>query len=403
MRTFIIILCIVAVAVGAIVVYLVATTPKDAQPLRFPLTPAQTALLAHVPADAEVYALVPSPVVLIGKLLANPVTRDAVTKWTEEHPLPPASMLGRADAVVWKTEKLTSYAVRFDPVRAVIVRLWTMFTHVEGRWAGRTLILNGGEPAAPATPVELRAAVGLPEGDMFIVQRKESRGAFPPIGRPALTSVRVSAKDIDITSRAQTNDSPAPVRPAVMLPSSAMLSVAFGEPPKVLDDLDRLLGTDIDALVGGGGKIAVYRFDTGTLLPRPFMAIVVPANDATRATAARYDDAIAAIGQKVEHNGELVVAFDRSTAGAYIKDGRAPMPWPAGASRWAVRLDPVRLIPVLRKIGDNPALRFATPRIHRGARDLRRWIAPLEHASSVEAASSLTGGHEELRVRVVSK
>lgn len=78
-----------------------------------------------------------------------------------------------------------------------------------------------------------------------------------------------------------------------------------------------------------------------------------------------------------------------------------PASWPA--TRWALRLDPVRLIPVLRKIGDNPALRFATPRIHRGARDLRRWVDALEQAQSVEAADSVSGGVEELRVRVASK
>jgi hypothetical protein len=403
MRTFIIILCILAVATGAVVVYLLATTPKEARPLRFPLTAGQTQLLGHVPADAEAYALVPSPVVLMGKLVANPITRDPVTKWTDEHALPPASMLGRADAVVWKSGKVTSYAVRFDPVRAVIVRLWTMFSHVDARWAGRTLIINGGAPAATATPVELSAAAGLPEGDAFVVQRREARGAFPPIGRPALTSVRINAKDIDITSRAATSEPAAPVRPAVLLPASAMLSVAFTEPPQVLGDIDRLLAADIDALVGNGGTLALYRIDTGTLLPRPFMAIAVPANEATRATVARYEDAIRMVGQQVEQNGELVVAFDRNTAGIYIKDARTPMPWPTSDSRWALRLDPGRLIPVLRKVGDNPALRFATPRIHRGARDLRRWMGSLEHAASVEAASSVTGGHEELRVRVVSK
>jgi hypothetical protein len=77
------------------------------------------------------------------------------------------------------------------------------------------------------------------------------------------------------------------------------------------------------------------------------------------------------------------------------------MPWPA--NQWSARLDPVRLIPVLRKVGDNPALRFATPRIHRGARDLRRWMGALEQARTIEAAASAGGGFEELRVRVASK
>ena len=113
MRTFIIILCILAVLVGAVVVYLFATTPKDARPLRFPLDAAQAKLLAHVPPDAEAYALIPRPAVVLETLLTKPTTRDAVARVLEEHPLPPAPLLGRADAVVWKRGKTTSYAVDF--------------------------------------------------------------------------------------------------------------------------------------------------------------------------------------------------------------------------------------------------------------------------------------------------
>lgn len=409
MRTFIIILCILAAAVVAIGVYLAVTTPKEAAALTFPLTETQQSLLAHVPADAEAYGLVPAPVVLMRELLENPVTRDAVTKWTEEHPLPPAAMLGRADAAVWRVGKSTSYAVRFDPVRALIVRTWTMFSTVDAHWAGRTLIVNCADCVAGSPPPELSATQGLAltfkaGADAFIVQRKDSRGAFPPIGRPALTAVRIDAKAIELTSRAaaRLGDVAAP-QPTLRadLPRSAMLAIAFTDPPRVLGDFDRLVAADVDALVGGGGMVALYKVDTGTLLPRPFAAIVVPANDASRAAVARYRDMLDLVGQSVESNGELVVSFDRNSAGTYIKDARAPVPWPA--NRWALRMDPAALIPVLRKAGDNPALRFATPRIHRGARDLRRWMGQLEHAESVEAAASVSGGFEELRVRVASK
>lgn len=403
MRTFIIILCILVAAVIAVAVYLVVTTPRDAEPLRFPLTEAQLELLGHVPPEAEAYGLVPSPVVLLRRLLENPVTRDAVTKWTGEHPLPPASMLGRADAVMWRTDKTTSYAVRFDPVRALIVRTWTMFSPVDAHWRGRTLIVNAPERSAGISPPpEVSAANGLPEGDAFVVQRKGSRGAYPPIGRPALTSVSITATDINITSRAVAKEGGGP-KPTlrVELPQSAMLSASFAEPPRILGDLDRLLAADIDALVGNGGTIAVYGVDTGTLLPRPFVAVVVPANDESRAAASKYGNVLASLGRVEEADGQLIISFDRNSAGAYMKDARTPMPWTA--NRWALRMDPAKLIPVLRKVGDNPALRFATPRIHRGARDLRRWMGALEQAKTVEAASSVEAGYEELRVRVASK
>ncbi|HEX6098631.1 MAG TPA: hypothetical protein VF432_20105 [Thermoanaerobaculia bacterium] len=406
MRTFIIILCIVLAAVAAVAIYLVVTTPKDAAPLRAPLTASQQELVAHVPADAEAYALISAPAVLLGKLETNPVTRDAVEQWTAENALPPKAMLGGADAVVWKSGKATSYAVRFDAVRALIVRTWTMFSDVEAQWAGRTLIVGAQSSAAPGPPAELAMAAGLPPADVLVVQRKESRGAFPPIPRPAITAVKVEGGQIDITSRAPGGGDAAPPAggPAGAphsLSATAMMAVAFTDPPRVMGDLDRLIAADIDHLIGDGASVAVYRVDTGTLLPRPFMAVVVPADEKHRATLAEYRSAIEMVGQTAEANGELVVAFDRSSATQYLKDEKRPMPWPA--NRWSMRLDPQRLIPVLRKVGDNPALRFATPRIHRGARDLRRWMGALEQARSIEAAASAGGGFEELRVRVASK
>lgn len=402
MRTFIIILCVVAAIVAGTVFYLVATTPSSAPPLRLPLTASQQQLLARVPANAESYALIPVPAVLMRKLEANPITREAVARWTDEHALPPAILLGNADAVLWKSDKATSYAVRFDPVRAFVVHLWTVFRHADAQWDGRTLIIDPNESTAPLSPPpELHPAIGLPEGDAFIVQRKDARGAFPPIGRPAMSSVRITATEIELTSRAVSQEiEPHPMaQPA--LPRTAMLAVAFTNPPRALGDVSRLIAADIDALVGDGATVALYDVDTGTLLPRPFAAIAVPADDDGRAALEDYSRVLDAVGTRVEQNGELIISFDRNTAPRYAHDERAPLPWPS--NRWALRIDPPRLIPVLRKVGDNPALRFATPRIHRGARDLRRWMGALERARVVEAADSVTGGFEELRVRIASK
>jgi hypothetical protein len=404
MRTFIIILCIVLVAVVAVAAYLLLTTPHEAPPLQAPLTASQQELVARVPSDADAYALIAAPAVLLGKLEANPVTSEAIANWRDQQPLPPKAMLGAADAIVWKRGKSTSYAVRFDPVRAFIVRIWTTISDVESQWDGRTLLIGEQSGAAFSPPPEILMAEGLPPGDVLVVQRKESRGAFPPIPRPAITSVKVTANQIDIASRAPAkgDDGGGGLKPALhSLPSGAMLAIAFTDPPHVLGDVNRLVATDIEELVSGGATIAVYGVDTGTFLPRPFMAVVVPADEEHRATLGKYDRVIRLVGQIVEQQGELVVAFDRNSATQYLEDARTPMPWPA--NQWSVRIDPARLIPVLRKVGDNQALRFATPRLHRGARDLRRWMGGLERANLIEAAASTTAGFEELRVRVASK
>ena len=399
MRTFILILCLVAMIVCGTAIYLVATTPREAPPLRFPLTPSQLELLGRVPATAEAYAYIPAPAVLHRRLIENPVTRGAVARWSEEQPLPPASLLGAADAVLWKTGKVTSYAIRLDALRALIVRIWTLFSRTDAQWEGSTLLVNA-EASGGGAP-EAGQAQGLPEGDIFVVQRSGARGAFPPIARPALTSVRVTVSEILITARARntTTNEPSPFR--ARFPRNAILSVAFSDPPPILGDFERLLAADIEAIAGDGGMIALYKVETGTLLPRPKGVVVLPADDESRSTLVRYERVIDLVGEKVERNGELVVSFDSTSARQYLEDVPVPATW--SATEWAVRLDPVRLVPVLRKSGDSAGLRFIAPRIHRGTRDLRRWIDALEQAGSVEAALSASGGVEELRVRVAAK
>lgn len=403
MRKLIVILLALLAVIGVAVVYLVVTTPKTAQPLRFPLTESHRQLLARVPASAETFALIPSAALLHHKLLTNPVTRDPVLQWTHEHELPRPWMLGGADLAVWKSGKVTSYAVRLDSFRAMLVRGWLlMSSNADARWDGSTLVMHESAPSAPASLDEiLRLAAALPEGDLFVVQREGGRGAFPPIDRPAVTSVRVTPSEITLVSRAASDDTATQREIHPRFPRTAMLSAAFATPPRILGDFNRLTGADIDALVDDGGSIALYDVDGGTFLPRPKGIIAIPANDRTRQEMTTVRAVAALVGETRETADQILVSFDRDSMGLYIKDEMVPAAWPA--TQWAVRIDPQRLIPVLRSAGDSMGLRIAAPRIHRAARDLRRWIDVLQHADTVEAAASVVGGVEELRVRVSSK
>ncbi len=408
MRKLILILIVLVALIGAAVVYLVVTTPTSAHALQFPLSPWHRRLLAHVPASAEAFALVPSAALLQGKLLANPVTRDPVAQWANEHEMPRSWMLGDADVAIWKSGRTTSYAVRLDRFRAMFVRAWLLISsNADARWEGSTLIMHAAAPGAPSSDLDemLRLAAGLPESDVFVVQRKGGRGAYPPSGRPAVTSVRVTASEILLVSRALQSRlaasrgegqgeggefrsppsgerGPTAIRP--MFPRGAMLSAVFATPPRVLGDLNRLLGARIDALVDEGGAVALYDVDGGTFLPRPKGVLVIPADDHAREQLEDAQTVIALVGETREVGGNILVSFDRSSMGLYIKDVMEPGRWPA--TRWALRLDPKRLIPILRKVGDSPGLRFASPRLHRAARDLRRWMDALQNADKVEAA-----------------
>jgi hypothetical protein len=401
MRKLIVILLVIGLVVGGTIAYLFATTPKSAPPLRFPLTAEQQQFVARAPSSADAIAFVPAVAVVNAKLLANSVTREPLLKWSEREPLPRAWMLGGADLLVWRSGKSTSYAIRFDSVRATIVRIWTMIAGPhDATWDGNVMLIA--EPVAGVnTPLDLAFANGLPEGDAFVVQINRARGAFPPIGRPAFSSIRITPTELTIVSRAHTDDvaPAAPIR--ATFPKSAMLAVAFAEPPRILGDMNRLLGTDISDLVSRGGSIALYDIDAGLLLPRPKGVIAIPADERGRTALEEYRQYIEIVGEMGEVNGKLLVSFDRKSLGVYINDATVAAAWPA--TRWAGRINPGPLLPVLRRLGDNPGLRFAAPRIYRSARDLRNWIDALQNAESVEAAESATGGVEELRVRVVSK
>ncbi len=289
MRTFVSILLIVAAVLGLIALYLFLTTPNEPTPFRHPLTAGQRQLLARVPAQAEAFALIPTAALLHRKLLANPVTRDAVAQWTSEQPIPQPWLIGGGDVVVWKLGKTTGYAIRLDTIRAFLVRIWMMAgTSANARWDGSVFVISDGPRRSineqTLTDV-LRLTNGLPEGDVLIVQRRGGRGMFPPIARPAVSSVRVTPQEILLTARAESGETIANAPVQARYPRGALLAGTFGEPPRVVGDLGRLVGTDVGALVADGGSVVLYDIDTGTHLPRPKGVIVIPANAESRGGA----------------------------------------------------------------------------------------------------------------------
>jgi hypothetical protein len=405
MRTFLIILAILAAILGGVALYLMLTTPGEATPVRFPLSSSQRTLLSRVPASADSFALIPTAALLHRKLLANPVTHDAVDHWTAEHDVPSPFLIGGADAAIWRTGKRVSYAIRLDPFRAFLVRLWLMSsTEAVGVWDGSVFVIGDSSDSATSAPFDEALANGLPESDLLVVQRENARGAFPPIGRPAVSAIRVGPREIVLVSRARVETegaSEARPAPPARHPRGALLSVTFSEPPRILGDVERLLGTKLSVLVGNGGSIALYDVDTGTLLPRPNGVIAIPADANTRAAMRDVANVATLVGETRDTGNEILVSFDRESIPLYLKDALAPAPWPA--NRWSLRLDPERFAPILEKLGDNRGLRLVAPRIHRAARDLRRWTSALQQAESIEATDSVSGGVEELRVRIASK
>jgi hypothetical protein len=408
MRKLFVIGGIVLALVAGVIIYLIATTPKTSAGVRFPLTAAQRALLASVPESAESFALIPTAAALDGKLRTNPVTAQAVEGWERSHSIPSPWMVGGADLLAWRDSSGTRYLIRLDPVRSAVVRFYMML----GGDLGDTLLLNApaAQPiSAGALDQVLKLAEKLPPGDAFVVQRSGSRGAFPPIARPAVTSLSVTSDEILLTSRAaRDSEEPAPMQatqPAQFM-RGALLSATFATMPRIIEDLNRVFGTRVSSLLENGGSMTIYDVDTHKFLPRPLGVIAVPDDPVRRAA---FEDFVARVRQgeslgihiqTAEQNGQLLLSFDDSI-NQYKNDAIDRGHWPAG--KWAVRADSKRLVPILSKLGDSIGLRIAAGRVYRSARDLKRWIEALQEASSIEAADSDDGNVEELKVRIGAK
>ena len=408
MKKITITIAVLVVLIAAMVIYLAVTTPKTSAGIRFPLTGAQRALVAAVPEAAESFALIPAAAAFDAKLRANPVTGEVVDRWEHSHSLPSPWMMGRADLLAWREADTTRYLIRLDPIRAAIVRTYMML----GGDLGETLLLS----APAATPIKsadlaqiLTLSEKLPPGDAFVVQRRGSRGAFPPIGRPAVTSISVTSSDILFTSRAARDPDEPPavqsLQPA-QFPRGALLAATFATMPRVVEDMNRVFGTRVSSLVENGGTIAIYDIDTHKFMPRPLGVISVPDDPLRRAAfeefvnKVRQGESLGIHIRTAEHGGALLLSFDDSLD-QYVGAPFDPGSWPAG--KWAVRADPKRLVPILGRLGDSIGLRIAASRFFRSARDLGRWIEPLQGATVLEAADADDGSAEELKVRIGAK
>src|SRR5581483_10864267 len=193
---------------------------------------------------------------------------------------------------------------------------------------------------------------GRPPGDALTIQRTSSRGAFPPLPRPAVSSIAITANEVDITSRATPDPGtvipPQPLH--VRFPKSAILTASFATPPRAIE-LHRIFSKEITTLLGDGGTIAIYDIDTRKLLPKPRQVIAFPATPERRQALTGIINMIGKTGQEmtglrtVDSGTELVVGFDETSMDHYLKDGSDEARWPANL--WAAKIDPKRMVPLL--------------------------------------------------------
>lgn len=381
MRSLAIFLIILLVIVGALFAFLVFTTAHQSADFHQRL-----GTIAQVPASAEWFAIVPTAAALDAKLQANPITRAALERWRANQPLPRPWMIGDADLVVWKSGSAIRYFLRVDPLRAVIVRTFLTSSNL-------MINVQPDEKLDATTVAQItQLASRLPPGDALVVQRENSRGSFPPLSRPAATSVSIAPSEIRLTSAASSSPSPS-VPSGVKFPRGAVLSVAFTTPPRLIADLNRLFGTKISDLFADGGMLSIYDVDTRKFLPRPLGVLVLPDTPQRRAE-------VGSIAKTASKDGNLLVSFDRSIE-QYQNDAfDAP---PQAGNQWTARIDAPRLVPILNGLDQNLGLRIVAPRLYRSARDLEVWLGGLEQAKVIDASDSVDAAGETLQVRIAAK
>src|SRR2546430_2618306 len=262
-RKILIVVVVIAIIVG-IAAFLLFSKPTQSADTR--------TLIAQVPASAESFAIIPRAAALDTKLHLNPITRSAIAKWSTNHPFPSPWMIGGADLVAWKSGDQIRYFVRTDRIRGFLIRTFGKDVSID----------STGEPPIDSNEAAriLDLASKLPAGDALVVQRESGRGAYPPIGRPAVTSVAISPTEISMTSVSPAGEAAggtAGEPPALLqFPRGAILSAVFTQPPRIVGDLNRLFGTKISTLFAQGGMLCVYNVDSKKLLPRPLGVIVLP-------------------------------------------------------------------------------------------------------------------------------
>ena len=398
MKKFLLFVTALVVILAALAIFLVATTPHQTAGIRFPLGARERALIAEVPASAEAFVVIPTAAALDAKLHANPITRNVMTSWTAGQSLPRPWMIGSADLVAWRSGKQTHYFLLLDALRATVVRMFNT--------GGAVMINATGEPPIDSAAISqiIDLASRLPPGDALVVQRQAARGAYPPIGRPVVTSVSVSDSAITMTSVAEVTSSSAPsdrLKPVLHFPRSAVLSAAFVQPPRVIADLNRLFGAKVSTLFDDGGMVAIYNVDSHKLLPRP-LGVIALHNDPQKKAIVdsfRQAEAIGIRMRTAEIGDTLALSFDDSID-QYQQDVFEQAP---AGNLWSMRIDPQRLVPILNDLGQNIGLRIAAPRLFRSARDLATWIGGLEQAKTIEATDSTDGSIETLQVHIATK
>jgi hypothetical protein len=385
-------------------------------------------MLALAPDDTDVFIL-PEFGRLQNAIRRNPFSRQLLARETEARNLRMAGiLLGSSDLVVWRENQAIVFATNARGARRWLLQMSARFGLVPPMREEGEFLLSGTGGTSGAGPV---SQPGPPlEGHFFIVHRvtgEEER--YPPLPRPAVSAVTVDRRRFSVISQAEAVEAAAlPALPATLqLPADAMLSIAFWQPNEAVRELDRFLPLNLYRLSSNGALLTIYELRRGKLLPRPEGFIALPENEETREAVgslfnvSSFDELLGGggpvetrqvagtridratrLGATVEAarlDESILVGFDESSLERFLSGAREEVQLRPGTV-WKIRGDPRLLVPELRRIEGDRAIRFVAPRVIRSVRQLLGVLQYAEQARTMEATRLREGRIERLELSV---
>lgn len=433
---------LLAVVLATVVVAILGTASRPANPAPLSSFPLLVRGLALAPPDAEIVVLIPATRALYDALAKHPVTRGSVREWASQSPLPRLRFLvGGAPALAWRRHGVITVAIAANGLRRFAIRIAApLFGGLQVENKGEWMLVGGRETTEQAPrPAGLGRSEPNPiagdlEGHFFFFAPHERETLLSPSGTPMFGAVTLSQRNLTVRSRARAAKvrlmRDVPLTP----PGDALFSLRVASSDGV-GPIERLVGADLSGLTNNGAMFVVYKIEERKLLPRPRGAVIVPASaeEAERLTAMlkqltpkvggeigrllggkKRTERVTASGVRVTRieslgftiesafsDGEMVVGFDKSSLERYL-GGRSKMKPEQGAMCWSMRISHGGL-DLLVAIASHDGLRLLAPELARRLEEISGFGRLLPGAEEIEARSVVSGIYDETTIEARAK
>lgn len=384
-------------------------------------------LLSLVPDSATDILIAPAAAPAYAVVRANALTSSLLDSWEESQSLRWLPLaIGRSPLVCWRNKSGDwACAARTDGLRS---RLLPIITRLAPRipltQSGGTLLIGNQHREQPASsPIDVSRLWSGLQGHLFYIQLPGRNAGFPPVGRPAVTAATIQPETIGLETRAAAEKELRLLR-REDLPVQPLFAGRVSEPPEIFRRIDRILPLDTGPLLANGGLVVLYEIDDSKLLPRPRGVLAVEDSPGLsdsldrrigsiptiESPTTRVEGGVQIVSRRgagfviewAKTDGELILAFDSNSMTKYLGERltRKPSGTTPSDVAWIVRFRPREILPALRSIEGNDAIKLLARDTHGAVERLYRDAKPFEKAGEVHMTLRQKGQLDELSVRV---